>query len=118
MHRVALLILAGTDTRADLGRVVNALEAAKELREAGDDVRVIFDGAGTLWIKDLTTAGHRYGPLFAAVRDTVYGACRYCATAYGVRDVIQTQAIRLLGDHDDHPSLRRLLVDGFQIITF
>jgi hypothetical protein len=35
-----------------------------------------------------------------------------------VRDVIQTQAIRLLGDHDDHPSLRRLLADGFQIITF
>ena len=27
--------------------MVNALEAAKELKEGNDDVRIVFDGAGT-----------------------------------------------------------------------
>jgi hypothetical protein len=35
MMAVALLILAGTEARADLGRVVNALQIARELDEAG-----------------------------------------------------------------------------------
>ncbi len=118
MHRVALIILAGTDARGDLGRVVNALEAAREFHEAGDDVRIVFDGAGTRWLGELTSPGHRYGPLLAAVRDAVYGACRYCAAAYGVQETIQAQTIPLLADHDGHPSLRRLLEDGYTIITF
>lgn len=35
---VALIVLADTETHADMGRVANALEAAKELYEAGDPV--------------------------------------------------------------------------------
>ena len=31
MAAAAMLVLAGTDTRADLGRVVNALQIAREL---------------------------------------------------------------------------------------
>ncbi|MDQ7819222.1 MAG: DsrE family protein [Armatimonadota bacterium] len=118
MHRVALIVLAGTDTRGDLGRVVNALTAARELQDTGDDVRIIFDGAGTRWIGELTSPGHRYGPLFAAVRDAVYGVCRHCAAAYGVQEAVQAQAIPLVGDYDGHPSLRRLLAEGFTVITF
>jgi hypothetical protein len=47
MAKAAIVVLAGTESHADLGRVTNALEAAKEFEEAGDDVEVIFDGAGT-----------------------------------------------------------------------
>ena len=46
MPQAAMLILAGTETKADLGRVVNALQIARELDEAGDEVTVVFDGRG------------------------------------------------------------------------
>jgi hypothetical protein len=41
-----MLVLASTEKKADLGRVVNALQIARELDESGDEVTVIFDGAG------------------------------------------------------------------------
>lgn len=48
--KFAIVVLAGTETHADLGRLANTLEFAKELKQAGDDVAIIFDGAGTRWI--------------------------------------------------------------------
>jgi hypothetical protein len=45
--KLAIVILAGTESHEGLGRIVNGLEAAKEAKEHGDDLRVIFDGAGT-----------------------------------------------------------------------
>lgn len=59
MTRAAIVVLADTETHADLGRLANALMAAKELKEAGDDVRLIFDGAGTKWIPELADPEHR-----------------------------------------------------------
>jgi hypothetical protein len=44
--KIAIVVLADTDTYEGLGRVVNALEAVKECRDAEDEVRLIFDGAG------------------------------------------------------------------------
>lgn len=48
MTNAAIVILAGTESHADVGRLINGLEAAKEFAETeGDDVELIFDGAGT-----------------------------------------------------------------------
>ena len=48
MEKIAVIILADIETHGDMGRVANALELAKEAKELGDDVRIIFDGAGLL----------------------------------------------------------------------
>lgn len=118
MAKIGIIILAATDSSGDLGRAVNALETAKEFHEAGDDVQVIFDGAGTQWIKVLSDESHRYHQLFSSVRETITGACSYCAEAYGVLDAVRTAGIDLLDEHDGHPSLRKLAVAGYQLITF
>ena len=118
MQKIGIIVLAGTEGRAALGRVVNAMETAKEFGDAGDDVRLIFDGAGTEWIGKLADEEHSYHDLFEGVRDSVEGACRYCADAYGVLDEVESAGINLLDEHDGHPSLRRLVVDGYQLITF
>jgi hypothetical protein len=81
----AMLVLAGTETRADLGRVMNALQIARKLHEAGDEVTVILDGAGTQWVPTLSDPEHKYHRLFDGVRERVAGACSYCAGAYGSR---------------------------------
>ena len=64
MNRVAILVLADVETHGDLGRVVNAMIAAKEFTEAGDDVQLIFDGAGTQWLGLLSDPEHKAHRLF------------------------------------------------------
>jgi len=42
-------VLVDTESRADPAKVVNALLPAREADEAGDNVRLIFDGAVEKW---------------------------------------------------------------------
>ena len=116
--KAAIVVLADTDTHEALGRVVNALEAVKEVKEAGDDVRLIFDGAGTKWVVELSCPEHKAHALYEAVRDKVTGVCSFCAGAFGVKSAVQTVGAPLDESYDGHPSFRRLLAEGFQIITF
>jgi len=58
MSKVAIIILADTETHESLGRVVNALEAVKEFKDDHDDVQLIFDGAGPRWIPELSKPDH------------------------------------------------------------
>ena len=118
MAKAAIVVLADTETSGELGRVVNALTTAKEMKQEGDEVSVVFDGAGTKWIPELSDPGHRYHELLESVRDRISGACDYCAKAYGVRDEVQASGVELVDEFDQHPSLRTYLADGFQVVTF
>ncbi len=118
MAKVAIVVLAGTETHEGLGRVVNALEAAKELKEGGDEVRIIFDGAGTAWVPELGKKEHKAHRLYEAVADRIAGVCAYCAGAFGVKDAVVAQGVQLAGEYEGHPSVRRLVHDGYQVITF
>ncbi len=118
MAKLAVVVLADTETHADLGRVVNALEVAKDFKEAGDEVVIIFDGAGTRWVPVLDNPEHRRHPLWLEVKDKVEGVCSYCSAAFGAKEQVQATGIKLLSDFDDHPSIRNLIVNGYQVITF
>jgi hypothetical protein len=101
-----------------LGRLFNALEAVKELKEAGDDVELIFDGAGTKWVVELSRPDHKAHGLYVAVKDRVSGVCSFCAGAFGVHDEVMACGAPLAKDYDGHPSFRSLLLRGYQVITF
>ncbi|MBI3960605.1 MAG: DsrE family protein [Chloroflexi bacterium] len=118
MLKLAIIVLADTETHADSGRVVNALETAHEFKEAGDDVRLIFDGAGTKWVAALANPEHRLHKMFMALQESVTGACAFCARAFHVEDQIQAAGFQLLSENQGHPSIRPLMGDGFQAITF
>ncbi|MBI4512205.1 MAG: DsrE family protein [Deltaproteobacteria bacterium] len=118
MPKVAIVVLADTETHEGLGRVVNALEAAKEFKEANDDVRLIFDGAGTKWPGELARPEHRVHRLYAAVSDKIAGVCTFCAGAFGMTEAITACELPLLGDYEGHPSFRELVVQGYRVITF
>ena len=118
MAKAAIVILAGHESHADTGRLVNGLEAAKEFAETdGDDVKVIFDGAGTEWIPELEAEDSDYHELYEAVRDEV-AVCDYCASAFGVGDAVAAADLTTLDDYDGHPSIRSLVADDYEIITF
>src|SRR5919198_4557075 len=68
MPKAALVVFAGTEGREGIGRVVNALVTAKEFKETGDEVTIVFDGAGTTWIGTLVDPSHRYHDAFEEAR--------------------------------------------------
>lgn len=118
MANAAIVILAGNESPADYGRLANGLEAAKEFAETdGDEVEVIFDGAGTQWIPELENEETKYYELYEAVRDKV-SVCDYCADAFDVADVVDEAGLETLAEYEGHPSIRNLVADDYEIITF
>jgi hypothetical protein len=118
MAKAAVILLADTETHADMGRAANALTTVSEFHEEGDEVTLVFDGAGTRWAAELVKEENPLHSAFEQVRERVAGACHYCAGAFHVRDQLEASDFPLLGDHKGHPSVRGLVADGFEVITF
>ncbi|MBT3445986.1 DsrE family protein [bacterium] len=118
MSKVAIVVLADTATPGDFGRAVNALMTAKEFKEAGDEVKIIFDGAGTKWISKFNEENGKYNSLFDSVRDKVAGVCGYCASAFKVSEDVAKFNINLIDEFDGHPSFKKLVDEGFTVLTF
>jgi len=118
MSKVAIVVLTDTETHESLGRIVNALEFAKEISETGGEARIVFDGAGTTWIPKLEDEGHDVHELYLAVKDHIDGACKFCSKAFGVIKEVSKTDIPLLDDYDQHPSLAGYVNEGYQVVTF
>ena len=118
MQKIAIVVLSDTESGEALGRIVNALSAAKEYKEAGDEVNISFTGAGTKWIAALDKAGHPAHGLYQAVKDRVAGACGYCADAFGQTEAAAACGVPLLTDYGTNMSFRKLTGAGYQVITF
>lgn len=118
MARAAVVILTGTETHADKGRLVNGLQTAAEFAQTdGDEVELIFDGAGTQWIPKLDDPESDLHGLFQIVRDHA-SACDYCSGAFHVEDEVADAGVPTLDDHEGHPSIRSLVDDDYEVITF
>jgi len=118
MAKISVIVLADSETHGDMGRVANALALVKEAKEAGDEVELVFDGAGVTWVPTLTDSEHDLHPMFAAVEDRVAGACEFCANAFHVKDEVKKSSVPFLSEFEGHPSLRSRVADGYQVVTF
>ena len=117
MTKAAILVLAGTETHADLGRITNALHAAKEFDDAGDDVNVVLDGAGTQWVAELAADDHDLNPLYESLSEHV-SVCEYCSGAFGVENEVAESDATAVSEFEGHPSVRDLVTDGYDVVTF
>lgn len=72
-----------TGTEEALGRVFNGLAAACDFKAAGEDVKIIFQGAGTRWIEQLQKPDHMLHALYTAVEDKIEGVSCGCVDAFG-----------------------------------
>jgi hypothetical protein len=117
MPAVAIVIYS-TLEHAGRSAIYRGLMFADELRRAGDDVAVVFDGAGTTALAELLDPAHELHAVWRRAAPALRGACRYCAQSYGVLDALQAAGVPMLGDDRGHASLRALLLEGRQIVTF
>ena len=118
MNPVTILVLADTQTHGDLGRVVNALSTAKEFKASGDEVALIFEGAGTRAAVQLADPEHQLHAAFKEVDEVITGICRFCAQGYQVAEQAEAAGFTLLSGDHQHPSVRNFLVNGYEVINF
>lgn len=118
MHKVAIVVLTDTTPADGLGRIVNALMAAKEFKDGQHDVQLIFSGAGTKWLGELAQPGHQLHRVYLEVKDRITGACGFCATAFGVAETTKANGINLLEEYGANMSFSKLVENGYQVITF
>ncbi len=118
MAKLSVVVLAGTEAHSDLARVLNALELVKEAKEAGDEVELVFDGAGVTWIPELASEEHKLHGVFTAVKDKISGACEFCVNAFDVKEEVRDAGIAFLSEYEGHPSLRRRIAQGYSLVTF
>ena len=106
-----------------LGRVFNALAAAYDFKQRGDDVSIQFQGAGTRWIGELAKEDHPAHALYKEVEDTVAGVSCGCADVFGGSEEAQASGFDLITDNavpgtTGLPSLAALVSEGRSILTF
>lgn len=117
MSKVSVVVLADTGSHEGMARAANGLITAKEFKQGGDQVSVIFDGAGTKWITALASPDHQLHGLYEAVKGET-AVCAFCAKVFGVEDAVRQSGVAVLDEYDHHPSLRKLVNEGYQVITF
>ncbi len=106
-----------------LGRVFNGLAAAYDFKQGGDDVSVVFQGAGTRWIGELTKKDHPAHDLFEAVKDQVAGVSCGCADVFGASEDAEKSGLDLIKENPvpgtrGLASLRKYAAEGSTILTF
>ncbi len=79
---------------------------------------VVFDGSGVDSLATISDKDHELHGMVEGLRDHVLGACGFCAKSHGVEDALADGGWKLLDDYKGHASLRNLVVEGRQIITF
>jgi len=114
--KVAVVILGTLEN--DTSRVYRGLKTALEFTAAGDDVVVLFDGSGVEALAAIADPRHKMNGLVVALGDTIAGACEFCAKSHNVLEPIRDAGFSLLSDNGGEASVRKLVVDGYQIMNY
>lgn len=125
MKKTAIVLMSDPKSGSEesLGRALNALALAYECKSAGDEVALLFKGAGTRWPEQLSRPDHPANGRYNDVRDTVRGASRGCAEKYGAAAGVQACGVALVADTPlpGTPGvlgLRPYLNDGYDVVVF
>ncbi len=118
MAKIGIIVFSDTESIEALGKVSNAFMLASEALENNDNLKFIFEGAGTKWIAELEKEDHKLHGLYKGLKDKITGACSFCAQAFGVKNQVEKSGIPLLSEYKDHPSLRNLVTEGYSIVSF
>ena len=123
--KAAIVVLSDPRSGSEeaLGRVFNALASAYDFKKRGTPVQLLFQGAGTRWVGELSNDKHPAHGLFEEVRDTVAGISCGCADVFGAAKTAETHGFDLIRENmvpgtSGLPSLGNLLSEGYTVLTF
>lgn len=123
--KAAVIILSDpkSGTEDALGRLFNGLATAYDFKYQGDDVKILFQGAGTRWAGELSNENHPAYQLFKAVEDKVAGVSCACADVFGAREDAEKIGFDLISNNplpgtSGLPSLQKLTAAGYNVMVF
>lgn len=123
--KAAIVILSDPKSGSEesLGRIFNALAAAYDFKQQGDEISILFQATGTRWPGVLDKTDHPAHALYEAVKDKVAGVSCGCADFWGARAEVENNGYDLITENSvpgttGLPSLRRLSSEGYSILTF
>ncbi len=121
MSKTAIVVLSEPKAGSEeaLGRVFNALAAGYDFKQAKEEVKILFQGAGTRWPEFLQKEDHPGNALYRAVEDKIEGISCGCADVFGA----ETSGLDLIKDNKvpgttGLPSFVKLQQEGYSIVTF
>ena len=106
-----------------LGRLFNAMFLTFELKDKGQEVALIFQGAGARWPAEVTKPTHPAHALYRSVADKVVGVCGGCADVFGATEGAMATGLTLVRDKQLPGTsgildLSRYLDLGYRLVTF
>jgi hypothetical protein len=121
MSKTAIIILSDPTpgTEESLGRTFNALAAAYDFKKSGEEVTIIFQGAGSRWPSFLQKKDHPLHGLYKEVADKIKGISSGCAAFFEA----DTEGFDLVSENQvpgtrGLPGLAAMQKQGFTIMTF
>jgi sulfur relay (sulfurtransferase) complex TusBCD TusD component (DsrE family) len=125
VSKTAIVVLSDPASGSEeaLGRLFNAMFVAHELKEKGQEVALIFQGAGTRWANEIVKPDHPAHSLYGTVKDTVAGVCGGCADVFGATADVKAAGLALIREKEipgttGIVNLSRYLDEGYRLLTF
>ncbi len=115
MKKYALFVFNG-DPICFIHVLLNALD----MKEKGNESRIILEGASVKLLNELYKPGNPLNKLWEKALDLnlVQGVCKACSSKLGTLKDAESHGLTLLGDMSGHPAMLEYIKDGFEIITF
>ena len=116
-----IVLQAGRESHEGMARAVHAFLYSRELKASGYEVVLMFDGAGTEWVHELTDPGSE-SPILSAYEKFRKEAgiqeivCDYCAGAFHVKQELKERNIQMTSEYEGHPSIAKWADQGYQIL--
>lgn len=125
MSKSAIVVFSdpSSESAEALGRLFNALFVTYELKEKGQEVALIFQGAGTRWAAELSQPDHPAAALYDSVKDKLVGVCGGCADVFGATAGVEASGLPLVRNAaipgtSGILDLSRYLDEGYRLLTF
>ncbi|MFC3885659.1 DsrE family protein [Bacillus songklensis] len=113
-NKFLIVIQAGSH---DVAKAVHGLLYGQELHEAGYQVDIVFDGAGTTWVREFEKTDHPFNPLFKQVMKLgiVQGGCQACAGFFEVASEVEEAGVSLIGEEGNggHLAFANYMKEGY-----
>lgn len=121
----AIVIMSDPKTGSEeaLGRLFNGLATAYDFKQNGDEVSILFAGAGTRWASEISKADHPAHQLYQSVADKVTGVSCACAEVFGAKEQATENGFDLVTGNAvpgtaGLMSLQRLTREGYNVMLF
>lgn len=119
-QNLTVVLLADSSSHENLGRVLHAMMYARQAKEAGMDVEIIFDGGGVEWPAELADESHKLHETYSNLKeeDVIKGVCEFCSDAFDVTDELEQIGETFLDEDQGHPNIgKKIAREDIRVIT-